>query len=125
MGLVALVWHKNRRSEDGMRGAKRRTARDEQSDEDDADNADNVQRAGIAAGLAVLSAGCPTCGTTLLMPVIGAISSTGGYAIAGVASGVVFVLALIVALLALKKVGLQAYVIMINEKRERRKHGAE
>ena len=104
VGLVVLVWHKKR-------GGKA-----------ESDDGDNVQSVGLAAGLAVLSSGCPTCGTTLLMPVIGAISSTGGYALAGAISGVVFVLALVVALWALKRIGLEAYVIIKGEEHERRKH---
>ena len=102
IGLVVLVWHKKRKADQ---------------------NAENVQTAGLAAGLAVLSAGCPTCGTTLLMPVIGAISSTGGYALAGAVSGVIFIAAVAVALFALKKIGNEAYVIIVGEDYERRKNG--
>lgn len=109
IGLVVLVWHKKRAKQKANLAAEQ--------------NAENVQTAGLAAGLAVLSAGCPTCGTTLLMPVIGAISSTGGYALAGAISGVIFVLAMIVALWALKKIGNEAYVIIVSEDYERRKNG--
>ncbi len=58
IGLVILVWQKRRRSKKDQVVAT-------------AQNADNVQSAGLAAGLAILGSGCPTCGTTLLMPLIG------------------------------------------------------
>lgn len=104
IGLVALAWHKKRKEQKQQ-------------------NSENVQTASLAAGLAVLSAGCPTCGTTLLMPVIGAISSTGGFALAGAVSGVIFIVAVVVALFALKKIGGEVYVIIVGEDYERRKHG--
>lgn len=93
LGLVVIVWHYNKNQ-----------------------NAANAQSAGIVAGLAVLSAGCPTCGTSLLLPIIGMFTSAGG-ALAGVISGVVYAVAILVALWALKRVGREAYAIMITEKR--------
>lgn len=96
IGLVALVWKKRQNSAD-------------------------VQNVGIVTGLAVLGSGCPTCGTTLLAPVIGAISSTGGYALAGTVSWLLTVAAIIIALLAVKKVGEEAYVIIISEKYQKEK----
>ena len=65
----------------------------------------SLESSGIVAGLAILGSGCPTCGTALLTPVLAAVFSTGGYAIAGVVSGVVTLLSVIVALFALQKVG--------------------
>lgn len=98
IGLVALVWKKRR-----------------------GQNSANVQNAGLVTGLAVLGSGCPTCGTTLLAPVIGAIGSTGGYALAGTLSGLLMVAAIVVALLALKKVGTDAYAIIISERYKEKK----
>lgn len=77
---------------------------------------ENLGDAGIIAGLAVLGSGCPTCGTALLTPVLGAIFSGSGYAMAGAVSGVITIIAIIIAILSLKKVGLDAYVIIIDEK---------
>lgn len=79
-------------------------------------NAGTAQNAGISAGLALLGSGCPTCGTALLTPVLGAVFSTGSYAVAGIISGVVSIIAVIIALFSLKKVGNSAYVIMVAEK---------
>ena len=59
---------------------------------------------------------CPTCGTTLLTPLIGTIFSTGGLAITGTISTIITWLAIIIAILSLKRLGEEAYVIIINEK---------
>lgn len=93
LGLVVLVWR------------KRKT-------ETSASNAGN---AGIVAGLAILGTGCPTCGTALVMPIVGAIFSSGGYILAGTISWAITIAAIVLALLTLKKVGTEAYVIMKSE----------
>ena len=79
-------------------------------------NSENVQKVGIITGLIALGAGCPTCGTTLITPFLGMIFSTGSLAIAGVVSSVVTVLAVVIAILSLKRMGLEMYAIIINEK---------
>ena len=76
----------------------------------------NLERAGIITGLIALGAGCPTCGTTLITPLIGAIFSTGSLAIAGAISTIVTILAIIIAILSVKRLGLEIYVTIINEK---------
>lgn len=78
-------------------------------------NAANIERAGIAAGLAMLGSGCPTCGTALLTPVLGAIFA-GSSAIVGTISSIITILAIIIVILSLKKVGEEAYVIIISER---------
>ncbi len=107
-GLVVLVWQKKRRNKRSQVLAA-------------AQNADNLQNAGLAAGLAVLGSGCPTCGTTLLAPVIGAMFSTGGHAIASAVSGLLTVAAFIIALLSIKRVGNDAYALIVSE-RFQKKH---
>lgn len=107
IGLVALVWYKRRRTV-----------------AQSASNADNLQSAGLAAGLAVLGTGCPTCGTTLLMPVIGTLFSTGGYALAGLVSGLLTAASLLIALFALKRIGHEAYALIVSE-RYLRRHAVE
>ena len=99
IGLVAFIW---KRRKDDLKAARASSS--------------GAQSAGIAAGLAVLGAGCPTCGTTLIAPIIGTIFSSGGYAVAGFVSGLITAVAVVVSLFALKKVGLEAYVIIKNEK---------
>ena len=85
-------------------------------------NKGGISDAGIVAGLAVLGSGCPTCGTALITPLVGAIFSGSSYAIAGAISGIITVIAIIVAIFSLKKVGLDCYVIIKYEE-WRKKHG--
>lgn len=108
IGLIVLVWRKRRRNK-------------KQQVVDTATNAENLQNVGLAAGLAVLGSGCPTCGTTLLMPMLGTLFSTSSFALAGLVSGVLTAASLIVALLALKKVGNDAYAMIVSERRKHEK----
>ena len=86
-------------------------------------NSTDLQNAGIATGLALLGSGCPTCGTTLITPILTSIFSTSGYAIAGTVSGIITFVAILVLLWSLKRVGLEAYAIIIDEKwRNKRKN---
>lgn len=103
IGLVVLVWRRRRRSKKEQVVAV-------------ATNSDNVQNAGLAAGLAVLGTGCPTCGTTLIAPIIGTLFSTSSYALASVISGLLTAAAVIIALLALKRIGNDAYALIISER---------
>lgn len=103
IGLVVLVWRKRRRSRTEQVVAT-------------ATNADNLQNAGLVAGLAVLGTGCPTCGTTLLAPLITTLFSTSSYALAGAISGLLTAVAVVVALLTLKRLGNDAYAIIVSEK---------
>lgn len=95
VGLIVFLWHEKRE-----KGA----------------NSAGVEKAGLITGLVALGAGCPTCGTTLITPLLGAIFSTGSLAIAGAISAIVTILAVIIAILSLKRLGLETYVIIINEK---------
>lgn len=108
IGLVVFVWQKRRRSRKGQLAA-------------DVSNADNLQSAGLVTGLAILGSGCPTCGTTLLAPLIGTMFSSGSFALAGAISGILTAIAIIVALLALKKMGKDAYAIVLSERHHQRK----
>ena len=93
IGLIVLLWNKKREQ-----------------------NSANLEKAGIITGLIALGAGCPTCGTTLLTPLIGTIFSTGGLAITGAISTIITWLAIIIAVLSLKRLGEESYVTIINEK---------
>ena len=112
IGLVVLVWQKRRRSKKAQVAAS-------------AANANNIQHASIAAGLAVLGSGCPTCGTTLLMPLLGTLFSTSSYMLASVVSGLLTALAIILALWSIKRLGNDAYAMIISEKYQRRKAQTE
>lgn len=93
IGLIILLWSKKKKS-----------------------NTENLEKAGIIAGLIALGAGCPTCGTTLLTPLLGTLFSTGGLAVTGAVSTIVTWLAIIIAILSLKRLGEETYVTIINEK---------
>lgn len=93
IGLIAFLWQRKRE-----------------------DKSANLESAGIITGLIALGAGCPTCGTTLLTPLIGAIAGAGSLAIAGTVSTVVTILAVVIAVLSLKRLGVETYVIIINDK---------
>ncbi|MBR2709126.1 hypothetical protein IKE98_02225 [Candidatus Saccharibacteria bacterium] len=93
IGLIVLLWNKKREQ-----------------------NAGNLGSAGIVAGLIALGAGCPTCGTTLLTPLLGAIFSTGGLAVTGTISTIVTILAIVIAFFSLKRLGVETYVTIINER---------
>lgn len=107
IGLVVFVWQKKRRSRKERMMAKVK-------------NVDNVQSAGLVAGLAVLGSGCPTCGTTLLMPILGTVFSSSSYMLAGVVSGVLTAGAIVLALFTLKRIGKDAYVLVRSEAYEKR-----
>jgi len=102
IGLIVLVWQGKRRQK-------------ESSTVETAKNANNVQDAGIATGLAILGTGCPTCGTSLLAPVIGSFVSSGSYMIAGVVSWFLTVVALVLILFSLKRIGRDAYAMITSE----------
>lgn len=102
IGLVALVWRRRRHNQKSQVVAV-------------AANSDNVQNAGLAAGLAVLGTGCPTCGTTLIAPLIGTLFSTSSYALASVISSILTVAAVLIALFALKRIGQDAYALITSE----------
>jgi len=128
---VALVWKRRKdryvettstKSANSTKTTKRTLATKLQSVQNSPSNSENLQHAGLAAGLAVLGSGCPTCGTTLLAPLIGAISSSSGLALAGTISGILTLASVLIALYALKKVGKEAYIELINESYKKGKH---
>lgn len=102
IGLVVLLWKKKQ-----------------------GNNSANVEKAGIITGLIALGAGCPTCGTTLLTPLLGTLFSTGGLAATGAISQIVTWVAIIIAILSLRRIGEESYVIMVNEKYLAKKEARE
>ena len=105
VGLIVFLWQKKKQAKE--------------------DNAAGVEKVGIITGLVALGAGCPTCGTTLLTPLLGAIFSTGSLALAGVISSIVTIVAVVIAILSLKRLGLETYVIIVNERYLARKNAEE
>ena len=108
IGLVVLLWQKKRTSK-----------------QSDVTNSANVEKVGIITGLIALGAGCPTCGTTLITPLLGTLFSTSGLAATGAISGLTTALAIIIAVLSLKRIGEETYAIIINEKYLRKKEERE
>lgn len=107
ISLIVLVWKK--------RARKYNTS-----------DSSNIQGASIAAGLALLGSGCPTCGTALITPIVSSIFSSSSIAIAGTVSGIITAIAFVILILSIKKVGLETYVIIIDEKwRSRQKNERE
>ena len=96
IGLIVLLWKKKK--------------------DQNSNNATNIEKAGIITGLIALGAGCPTCGTTLIAPLIGAFFSTGSLSIASSISTIVTWLAIIIAILSIKRLGEETYVTIVNEK---------
>ena len=102
IGLIVFLWHKNKEN-----------------------NSANLEKAGIITGLIALGAGCPTCGATLITPLLGAIFSTGSLTIAGAISSIVTWLAVVIALLSLRRLGEETYVIIKNEEYLQKKESRE
>lgn len=102
IGLIVLLWNKKRNQ-----------------------NAENLGSAGIVAGLIALGAGCPTCGTTLLTPLLTSLFSAGGLAVTGAVSTIVTIIAIIVAIFSAKRLGVETYVTIVNEKYLARKKAKE
>lgn len=71
----------------------------------------------IVAGLVVLGSGCPTCGTTLLAPILGTILSgaSGSVALAGKLSLLLNFFAILLAIFVFKKLGFMTYAIIKSE----------
>jgi hypothetical protein len=101
IGLIVLLWKKKQ-----------------------GQNSANVQRAGIVTGLIALGAGCPTCGTTLIAPLLGTIFSSGA-SMVGTVSILITVIAIIIAILSLRRLGEETYVIIINERYLKKKEECE
>lgn len=112
IGLIAVAWQGKKRERSARIAAE-------------ASNADNVQNAGLAVGLAVLGSGCPTCGTTLLAPVIATLFSTSSFALANIISGLLTLAAVLVALLTFKRVGGDVYAQLVSAEYIRKKQVAQ
>lgn len=115
IGLVVLVWHQRRQHQKPSHQHQKPSRQAQSSSAERQPNADNLQNAGLAAGLAVLGSGCPTCGTTLLAPILGTLFSSGSYALASTLSGLLTTAAILLALFTLKRLGRDAFVLITSE----------
>ena len=89
-----------------------------------AESSASLESSAIVAGLAVLGSGCPTCGTTLLAPLLGTLLSgtSSAVAIAGTLSSALNALAILLAILVFRKLGLQTYAIIKSEEFKEKHH---
>lgn len=101
IGLIVLLWKKKQ-----------------------GQNSANVQRAGIVTGLIALGAGCPTCGTTLIAPLLGTLFSSGA-SMVGTVSILITIIAIVIAILSLRRLGEETYVIIVNERYLKKKEECE
>lgn len=115
IGIIAIIWRHNK---DQAAKRKRQRQTEKLDNVAGSEAATGLQNSGIIAGLAILGSGCPTCGTALLTPIIGAVFSGGSVAIAGTVSGIITALAIIIAIFALRRVGLDVYAIIVSKRME-------
>lgn len=118
IALLTVVWKTNKKAKDSSDQSKKsgQKIKHNKIKSRKSSNSENLQNSGIVAGLLLLCGGCPTCGTALLTPILGAIFSTGGVAIAAKISGILTAVAVLLALWTLKKVGYDAYVALVVSK---------
>ncbi|MBO7699091.1 hypothetical protein J6S39_00170 [Candidatus Saccharibacteria bacterium] len=107
IGLIVFVFKKRKQN-----GLSHRTKSGDTS---------SIENASIATGLALLGSGCPTCGTTLITPILTSIFSSSSMAIAGTISGIMTAVAYVLIFWSLKKMGLEAYVIIKDEEWRKRR----
>lgn len=119
--LIALVVFVYRHNRQAKRTQQLTTKSSTQSESSGA-----LESSAIVAGLAVLGSGCPTCGTTLLAPVLGAVLSgtSGAVALAGSLSLAFNIIAILLAILVFRKLGYQTYAIIKSEE-FKEKHNEE
>lgn len=112
IGLISLVY-KSRKSSAASAAKSPDTSEDKSSA--------NLQNTGLVAGLAILGSGCPTCGTTLLAPLIAAAFGSGSLALASAVSGIFTALAVLLGLYSLYKLGYESYVIIVGDSYRKKK----
>ena len=121
--LIALVVFvaKHNRAEKRAKKANKKSDKESSVKSEDSSG---LESSALVAGLAVLGSGCPTCGTTLLAPVLGAILSgtTGAVSLAGTLSLILNILAILIAILVFRKLGVQTYAIIKSEHFKEKHH---
>ncbi|MDO5481026.1 MAG: hypothetical protein Q4F60_01615 [Candidatus Saccharibacteria bacterium] len=117
IAAIAVVYKYNKMS--AKNRAKKNSEGSDDPNEDGVSLGDAAQNSGIVAGLAILGSGCPTCGTSLLAPLLASTLSAGGFMIANMISGIITGMAIVLAIHSLKKVGLDSYVLIKAEKRRK------
>lgn len=72
------------------------------------------ERTSLASLLAILGTGCPTCGTSLLAPLLSSLAIS--YSLASTLPLILSICALGFSLFSLQKIGFEIYAIMVQEK---------
>ena len=122
--LIALAVFVFKHNQKQKRTKKSRLAPPSSKNAIKSDDSNAFESSALVAGLAVLGSGCPTCGTTLLAPVLGALLSgtTGAVALAGTLSLVLNILAIVLAILVFRKLGVETYAIIKSEEFKEKHH---
>jgi hypothetical protein len=79
---------------------------------------ESVAGSGLAGLIAMLGLGCSACGTSLLMPIVTLIFSSGAYAVAETVGRAITVAAFLLVLYATRRLGLQVFAITTAKKRK-------
>ncbi|MFV0484810.1 MAG: hypothetical protein ACK5MU_01080 [Candidatus Saccharimonadales bacterium] len=80
-----------------------------------------LEAGGVGTALGFLALGCPSCGISLLTPLLTTIAGTGAMALADTLGWIFMILAFILLLHALRRMGYSAF-IMKSSKRHKEKH---
>ena len=84
-----------------------------------------LEAGGVGAAFGFLALGCPSCGVSLLAPVLTAIAGTGAVALVDVLGWFFLVFAYLLLLHALRKMGYAAYVLEAAKRYNRKKEDKE
>lgn len=119
LSLVIFVYQHNKKTNSARQKHSPKASESGQ----DSSASSGFETSAIVAGLALLGSGCPTCGTTLLAPILSTFLSgvAGGVALAGKLAALFNIFAFLLGLLAFRKLGLETYAIIKSEKFMNRK----
>ena len=81
-----------------------------------------LEATGVGAAFGFLALGCPSCGISLLSPVLTAIIGTGAAAMVDVMGWIFLLLAYLLLLHALRKMGYTAYIMEAAKRYDKKKH---
>jgi hypothetical protein len=75
-----------------------------------------LMNSSIASVLAIVGAGCPTCGTSLIMPLLTVVFSSAAYTVLNSLSAIILVVAFVLVLFSLRRLGFLCYTIESRDK---------
>jgi hypothetical protein len=82
----------------------------------------SLLRSSVASVIAIVGAGCPMCGTSLLIPLLTTIFSTSAYVIFDSISNFVMLIAFALMLFALRRLGFVSFTVMNSKKVRKEKN---